>query len=110
MMSCLSQSSSQKVAGNPAVVLVHGIRPSRTIADARTHEFPNVAVTATQLRPQIGKPEFKGVVGLAVAESNAAFGEIVRGQLQRDLISRQDANAIPAEPACQVRQHNAFML
>jgi hypothetical protein len=42
-------------------------------------------------------------------ESDSAFGEIVRGEFQSNFIARQDADAIAAEPARQVRQHHSLM-
>ena len=40
-----------------------------------------------------------------MTECDSAFGEIVRGKFQRDLIAGQDADAIAAKPARQVSQH-----
>ena len=44
-----------------------------------------------------------------MAERNSAFGEIVGGEFQSDFIAGQDANAIAAEPARQVGQHNPLV-
>jgi hypothetical protein len=40
-----------------------------------------------------------------VTERDAAFGEIVRGEFQRDFIARENADTIAAKPTCQVGQH-----
>jgi len=45
-----------------------------------------------------------------MTERNSAFGEIVGGEFQSDFITRQNADAIAAEPARQMRQHYALML
>jgi len=42
-------------------------------------------------------------------ESNSALREIVGGQLQRDFIASEHANAIAAQPAGQMSQHNPVM-
>jgi len=47
--------------------------------------------------------------GLSVAEGDTAFGQIVRGKLQRDAVTCQHADAVSAETASQVRQHNAVV-
>jgi len=47
---------------------------------------------------------------LTVPERNAAFRQVVRGQLQSDAIAGQDSNSVAAEPARQVRQDNAVLL
>ena len=44
-----------------------------------------------------------------MAERDPAFGQIVRGKLQRDLVARQHANAIAAKPARQMRKNDALM-
>jgi hypothetical protein len=44
-----------------------------------------------------------------MTEGNSAFGEIVGGEFQSDLIARQDADAIAAEPACRMGQHDTLM-
>ena len=45
-----------------------------------------------------------------MAECDSALGEIVGGEFQSDFIARQDADAIAAEPARQMRQHYALVL
>jgi hypothetical protein len=47
---------------------------------------------------------------LAMAESDPAFGQIVWREFKGDFVARQNANAIPAEPAREVRQYDAFVL
>ena len=42
--------------------------------------------------------------------SDAALGQIVRRKLQGDAIARQNADAIAAEFARQVRKHGAFLV
>ena len=42
-------------------------------------------------------------------ECDSAFGEIVRGKFQRDLIAGQDADAIPPQPARQMSQDDALV-
>ena len=44
-----------------------------------------------------------------MAECDSALGEIVGGEFQSDFIARQDADAIAAKPAGQVRQDDALM-
>jgi len=44
-----------------------------------------------------------------VSEGNPAFGQIVGGKFQSDLISRQHADAIAAEAASKVCQHHSLM-
>ncbi len=44
-----------------------------------------------------------------MAERDPALGQIVGGKLQRDLVTRQHANAIAAKPASQMRQNHALM-
>jgi hypothetical protein len=44
-----------------------------------------------------------------MAERDSTFGEIVRGEFQSDFIARQNADAIAAEPARQVGQHNPLV-
>ena len=44
-----------------------------------------------------------------MTERNSAFGEIVRGEFQSDFITRQNADAIAAEPARQMSQHHALV-
>ena len=44
-----------------------------------------------------------------MTECNSAFGEIVGGEFQGDLIARQDADAIAAKPACQVGQNDPLV-
>src|ERR1035438_2122067 len=52
-----------------------------------------------------------GVRGdLPVAEGDAAFGQVVGGQLQGDLVARQHANAVAAQPSRQMGQHDAVMV
>jgi hypothetical protein len=45
-----------------------------------------------------------------MAESDTALGEVVRGEFEGDFIARQNAYAVAAKPACQVRKHQAFVL
>jgi hypothetical protein len=42
-------------------------------------------------------------------ESNSAFGQIVGGKFEGNFVTRQNADAIPAKPAGEVRKHYAFM-
>ncbi len=42
--------------------------------------------------------------------SDAALGQIVRRNLQGDAIARQNADAIAAKLARQVRKHGAFLI
>ena len=44
-----------------------------------------------------------------MAERNSTFGEIVRGEFQCDFVARQNADAIAAESARQVSQHNPLV-
>jgi hypothetical protein len=44
-----------------------------------------------------------------MTERDSAFGEIVRGEFQSDFIARQDADAIAAEPAREVSQHDTLV-
>jgi hypothetical protein len=44
-----------------------------------------------------------------MTERNSAFGEIVGGEFQSDFVTRQNADAIPAEPARQMRQNYALV-
>ena len=44
-----------------------------------------------------------------MTERNSTFGEIVGGEFQSDFIARQNADAIAAEPARQVGQHNPLV-
>jgi len=46
---------------------------------------------------------------LSMTECNSAFGEIVRGEFQSDFVTRQNADAIAAEPARQVGQHHPLV-
>ena len=46
---------------------------------------------------------------LLLPEGNPTFGQIVGREFQGDLVSRQNADAVTAEPARQVRQDHAFM-
>jgi len=41
---------------------------------------------------------------------NASLGKVVGRHLQRDAVARQDADAIAAEPAGQVREHHALLI
>jgi len=52
---------------------------------------------------------FWGLNELSVAEGDTAFGQIVGGKLQRDAVTGQHADAVSAETASQMRQHNAVM-
>ena len=45
-----------------------------------------------------------------MAEGDSALGQIVGRQLHGDFVARQDADAIPAQPAGQVRQYLAVVL
>jgi hypothetical protein len=47
---------------------------------------------------------------LAMAEGDAAFGQIVWREFQRDFVARQHANAVAAKSACEVREHYALVL
>ena len=40
---------------------------------------------------------------------DATFGEVVGGKFKGDFIAGQYANAIAAEPACEVSQNKTFM-
>ena len=44
-----------------------------------------------------------------MTERNSAFGEIVRGEFQCDLVARQNADAIASQPARQVSQHDPLV-
>ena len=46
----------------------------------------------------------------AMPEGDAAFGEIVRGQLHGNFVACQNPNPVPAEPAGQVGQHDTVMV
>jgi hypothetical protein len=46
---------------------------------------------------------------LTVAKSDAALGQIVRREFQRDFIAREHANAIAAQPPGKMRQYNSFV-
>lgn len=43
-------------------------------------------------------------------KGDSAFGEIVGGKFEGDFVARQNANAIAAEPAREMRQDEAFVL
>jgi hypothetical protein len=45
-----------------------------------------------------------------MAESDTALGEVVGGEFECNFIARQNAYAIAAEPACEVRKHQALVL
>jgi hypothetical protein len=45
-----------------------------------------------------------------MAESDTALGEVVGGEFEGDFVASQNAYAIAAEPACQVRKHQALVL
>jgi hypothetical protein len=45
-----------------------------------------------------------------MAEGDTALGEVVRGEFEGNFVARQNANAIAAEPACQVRKDQTFVL
>lgn len=45
-----------------------------------------------------------------MTEGDPAFGQIVGGKLQRDFVARQNANAIAAQPAGQMRQYDPVVL
>ncbi len=45
-----------------------------------------------------------------MAESNAAFGEVVRGKFEGDFIAGEDPNTVAAETACEMCQNKTFML
>ena len=44
-----------------------------------------------------------------MTECNSTLGEIVGGEFQSDFIARQDADAIAAEPACEVGEDKPFV-
>jgi len=44
-----------------------------------------------------------------VSEGDSPFGEIIRRQFQGDFVACEHADAITAQPAGQVRQHDAFV-
>jgi hypothetical protein len=46
---------------------------------------------------------------LTVPEGDSAFGQIVGGKFQRHFVARQNAYAVPAQSAREVRQHHALM-
>jgi hypothetical protein len=45
-----------------------------------------------------------------MAESDPALRQVVRGEFESDFIACQDANAIAAEAAGEMRQHNFFVV
>ena len=45
-----------------------------------------------------------------MTEGDAALGEIVGRKFEGDFIARQNADAISAEPAGEVREHEPFVL
>ena len=45
-----------------------------------------------------------------MTECNSAFGEIVGGEFQGDLVARQHADSIAAKPASQMSQNHALMI
>jgi hypothetical protein len=47
---------------------------------------------------------------LTMAESYAAFGQVVRGKLKRDFVAGQNANAVTTKPAGEMGQHHSLML
>jgi hypothetical protein len=44
-----------------------------------------------------------------MSESDTALGQVVGGEFEGNFIAGQNAYAVAAEPACQMRQHQAFM-
>jgi hypothetical protein len=44
-----------------------------------------------------------------MTEGYAALGEIVRGQLHGDLVTRQNPDTVAAEAACQMGKHDALV-
>jgi hypothetical protein len=46
---------------------------------------------------------------LTMTESDTALGQVVGGEFEGNFIASQNAYAVAAEPACQVRKHEAFM-
>jgi hypothetical protein len=47
---------------------------------------------------------------LTMAEGDTALGEVVRGELESNFVARQNAYAVAAEPAREMRKHQAFVL
>ena len=47
---------------------------------------------------------------LPVAEGDSALGQIVRRQLESDLVAREHADAVPSQPAGQMGQNHAVVL
>ena len=45
-----------------------------------------------------------------MAESDTALGEVVRGKFEGDFVASQNAYAVAAKAACQMRKHQAFVL
>src|SRR5580658_2448122 len=45
-----------------------------------------------------------------MAKCDPAFGQIVGREFQRDFVSRQNANAIAAQPACQMGKNDPVVL
>jgi hypothetical protein len=46
---------------------------------------------------------------LTVAKGDSSLGEVVGGQLHSDTVAGQDADAVAAQSASQVSQHNTIM-
>ena len=45
-----------------------------------------------------------------MAEGDTAFGEVVRGEFEGDFVACQNTDSVAAEPTCQMRKHQAFVL
>jgi hypothetical protein len=56
-----------------------------------------------------GAENEESVHGLAVAEGDAALGEIVGGKFEGDFIASEDADAIAPQAAGQVGEHQTIM-
>src|SRR6185312_10462143 len=50
-----------------------------------------------------------GTDGLAMAEGDAALGEVVRGEFEGDFIAGEDADAIAPQAAGEVSEHQTVM-
>ena len=44
-----------------------------------------------------------------MAEGDTTLGEVIGGEFEGNFIARQNAYAVASEPACQMREHQAFM-
>ncbi len=55
------------------------------------------------------KRALSGTGSLAMAESDAAFGEVVGGEFEGDFIAGEDADAIAAQAAGEVGEHQTVM-